>query len=63
MELSEFKPGERVVYVPYHADGDRSHPDCERGVVTSINDHYVFVQFKPGAVSQACKPDQLQKGL
>ncbi len=29
----EFKKGDRVIYVPNHANGDRNHPDCEHGVI------------------------------
>lgn len=55
----DFKRDDRVRYVPYHAHNDVTHKDCENGIVTSTNDHYVFVCFKLGATSQACKPDQL----
>lgn len=48
----------RVIYVPYHANGDHLHKDCERGRITSKNDHYIFVRFS-GETSQACLPDQL----
>jgi len=69
LKLSDFKSNDEVVYVPYHAEGDRAHPDCMWGRVSSINDHYVFVRFNDtvsrlgweGATSKACKPDQLQK--
>lgn len=56
--LSDFKVGQHVRYVPYHAHGDTSHPDCQNGVVSSISEHYVFVRFK-GPNGEACKPDQL----
>lgn len=35
----------RVKYIPGHANGDETHPDCECGVVSSINDKYVFVKY------------------
>jgi len=65
-----FVPGQRVRYVPYHAYGDASHPDCENGVVTSVRTHspvdgeplptpIVFVRFR-GETSQGCNPDQLR---
>ena len=65
-----FAPGEHVRYVPYHANGDASHPDCENGVVTSIRTHspvdgkpldepIIFVRFR-GDTSQGCKMDQLK---
>lgn len=65
----QFKAGDHVRYVPYHAHGDTSHPDCENGVVTSVRKHSpadgspiapptIFVRFR-GETSQGCKPDQL----
>lgn len=57
--VEEFKPGQNVRYVPYHAHGDLNHPDCENGKVTSIgHSGFIFVRFK-GETSQACHPDQL----
>ncbi len=32
----QLKKGTQIIYVPNHANGNRSHPDCERGFVTSI---------------------------
>jgi len=58
---SDFAIGDPVTYVPYHAHGDASHKDCERGHVTSTNERFVFVRFK-GSTSEACKPDQLVRG-
>ena len=37
--------GRVVNYVPTHARGNLNHPDCERGVITSFNDHAVFVKY------------------
>lgn len=54
-----FQPGDRVRYVPYHADNDILHPDCESGVVTSINAHAVFVRFDGDLHSKGCYPDTL----
>lgn len=59
LTLADFKAGDLVSYVPYHANGDRAHPDVEHGEVTSTNHKYVFVKFRPGATNQACLPDQL----
>lgn len=62
LKLTDFKPGDRVRYVPYHAHNDQSHKDCEDGLVTSVNDHYVFVRFSLFTEhGQPCKPDQLVK--
>ena len=36
VEASQFKKGTQIIYVPEHANGNMSHPDCERGFVTSI---------------------------
>jgi hypothetical protein len=56
---NQFKEGDIVLYVPNHAHGNRSHPDCEKGVVTSIGrTGTVFVRFK-GWTSQGCDADSL----
>lgn len=56
-----FEPGQHVRYVPYHAEGDSSHPDCENGVVSSVNTNTqtIFVRFGMGDTAQGCKADQL----
>jgi len=63
-----FAPGDRVIYVPMHAYGDRAHSDSERGAVSSIGSFgTVFVKFDgavgrlgwDGATAQACYPDSL----
>jgi len=49
--------GSRVTYVPHHAHGDITHPDCEHGKVTSINEAgTVFVRFdgQIGDTNPAC---------
>lgn len=63
MNTADFKPGEMVRYIPYHAKGDRGHPDCEDGIVSSTNDWFVFVQYKLGGPGIATKTDQLVKTL
>ena len=45
MNLTDARPGMRVRYIPGHAHGDRGHPDCEDGVVSSVNERFVFVRF------------------
>ena len=42
---ADFKKGDKVLYVPTHAQGDTNHPDCERGVVSSFNFTTVFVKY------------------
>ncbi len=44
----EFKKGDRVIYVPNHANGDRNHPDCEHGVICrsdKVNENSYFVKY------------------
>lgn len=35
MSEEVFDPGTQIAYIPLHAEGDISHPDCEFGFVTS----------------------------
>ena len=43
----KFKKGQRVIYIPTHAGGDRGHPDCELGTVVrySTDIDTVFVLY------------------
>ena len=67
MAAAEFKIGQRVRYIPGHAHGDRGHPDCEDGRVSSLGPDNVRVRFDKhvarhgwdGATAQACCPDDL----
>jgi hypothetical protein len=53
--------GRAVICVPFHARGDRTHPGCERGVITSFNDSYVFVRYgAPGCPGVATWPQNLE---
>lgn len=45
MDIDDFHKGQRVRYVPQHANGDRNHPDCEDGVVSSVGGDTVFVKY------------------
>jgi len=45
MELNDFNKGDRVIYIPNHANRDSKHPDCKKGCVSSKNDKYVFVKY------------------
>ena len=68
-DRTAFAPGERVLYVPNHAHGNRAHPDCERGTVSSVSKDgsTVFVRFDAsvarlgwdGATAQGCYPGSL----
>ena len=65
MELSDFKPGDKVRYVPNHAHGDLSHQDVERGEVSSVSSRYVFVRYyRPHGMTgpQATDASDLVKG-
>ena len=46
LTLKDFKPGDRVIYVPDHLDiGDALSSSCEVGVVTTVNNLFVFVRY------------------
>lgn len=60
LTTADFYPGQLVRFLPNHAAGDREHPDCENGRVTSTNDRFVFVRFGQSEGGQACNPDQLK---
>lgn len=59
MTHTEFRAGDEVRYVPYHADGNLAHPDCERGVVSSVWTDYIHVRFGRDDHSKSCRPHQL----
>jgi hypothetical protein len=44
-QASDFRPGERVKLIPKSAAGDAHHPDCQTGIVSSVNSTTVFVRF------------------
>lgn len=56
----DFKTGDLVTYLPYHAKGDFSHPDVEHGRVTSENGIFVFVRFDGEIHAKACHPATLR---
>ena len=56
MTLDELHEGMPVLYIPPHAQGDRTHPDCQRGIVTSKSATQVFVQFGTDRYSNATLP-------
>lgn len=46
MDKNELHAGQRVRYVPGHANGDRNHPDCEDGIIRSFNSQgFPFVVY------------------
>jgi hypothetical protein len=61
--VKDFHEGMNVKYVPTHVDGDISHPDCEEGIVSWVNNQTVFVKyFRHGilqSTSQGTDPKDL----
>ena len=54
-KASDFTVGDPVTYVPNHANGDASHPDCKEGHVSTIKEGVedkIWVRFK--AACGAC---------
>ena len=67
-QLKDFKAEDNIIYVPMHAEGNKNHPDCEHGYVTSTNSKFVFCRFydkhdrlRTVANSEACRPEDLVK--
>jgi CheY-like chemotaxis protein len=56
MTLDELHEGMQVLYIPPHAHGDRTHPDGQRGIVTSMNATQAFVRYGDDRHSQATLP-------
>ena len=54
ISIDHWQPGMRAVYVPRHANGNLQHPDVEQGIVTSVNNQWVFVRFGGDATPKAC---------
>jgi hypothetical protein len=57
VEVTEKHIGDPVTYMPPHTKGDASHPDAERGHISSFNDSCLFVRFK--SASGANTPTRL----
>lgn len=43
--LFGFAKGTRVIYIPWHANGDSTHKDCQHGIVSSVQKNFVFVKY------------------
>ena len=56
--MSAFSVGDAVVYRPR---GESSDGRLERGVVTSVNSHYVFVRYGDDADGRATEPADLTR--
>lgn len=65
MKTTDFQPGDHVRYVPPWAKGNANHESCENGVVSSVNDTFVFVKYIRGGAlnttATATRPDCLIK--
>lgn len=71
-EIVEFAEKDPVIYIPNHAQGNINHEDCESGIVSSMNEKYVFVKFYRNKfinitvdealtlTAQACKRENLK---
>ena len=59
LKLTDFEVGEVVLYIPSHADSHLSQ--AEKGIVTSINEYYVFVRYGSALHSNATRPEDLRK--
>lgn len=65
MKTDNFKQGDSVIYLPRHAKGDLEHKDRENGIVSNVNDRFVFVKYsRPGCdiesmTAKATDPDDL----
>ena len=45
MMLDEIQEGMPVLYIPRHAQGKWTHPDCQRGIVTRKTATHVLVRY------------------
>jgi hypothetical protein len=59
MTLDDLHEGMRVLYIPHHAHGERTHPDCQRGIVTSKSATQAFVRYGSDHHSHATAPEVL----
>jgi hypothetical protein len=57
----EYKQGDRVAYIPIHAEGDITHKDVEQGEIVSVNHLYIFVRFDNQVTPKACSPTNIVK--
>jgi hypothetical protein len=53
-----FPKGQRVVYIPTHADGNRNHKDCEHGVVSRPGPFVSEVLYDCAAVPHMTTGDE-----
>ena len=56
MTLDEIEEGMPVLSIPRHAQGKRTHPDCQRGMVTGKTATHVLVRYGTDRHSNATAP-------
>ena len=56
MMLDEIQEGMPVLYMPRHAQGKRTHPDCQRGIITGKTATHVLVRSGTDRQSNATNP-------
>ena len=62
MKSTDIKIGDKVIYIPNHllvGNNKEMIKEENLGIVTSMNDHYVFVRYKNKSNSEATKPSDL----
>ena len=61
----DFKRGDQIVYIPLHANGDKAHPDCEFGFVTSVRPSGCFCRYwhkgSPGSLRTRANSEYTDK--
>ena len=62
MTLEDIHEGMQALYIPPHAHGEKTHPDCQRGIVTSKSATHVFVRYGADQHSHATAPAWLVPG-
>ena len=58
-DIRDFIKGDLVKYIPVHARGNERHPDCQFGLVKSVNNIGVFVVFS-GCTPNSCNSCDLR---
>jgi hypothetical protein len=56
MTLEEIQEGMPVLSIPQHAQGKRTHPDCQRGMVTGKTAPHVLVCYGTDRHSNTTAP-------
>ena len=56
MTLDEIHEGMPVLYIPRHAQGKRTHPDCQRGMVTGKTATHALVRYGTDRYSNPTPP-------